>query len=537
MIMHRLLAVAALASLAITGCADLSVQNPNDPDRERTFQTASDIENLIAGGYRTWWSISGSNSRPGPILMTLSYQHSATAANFGMVEFSSWPKSRTHHLAADQFHSQNVGNAWVDAWRAVSVAVEGLKTLDEGTLELPPDRLVRARAYGFFMLGLAHATVASLYDQGYIYDPSVEIEDVTLHPYPEVWNAAEAYFGQAIAEAQAGPMATIPSTWMSRSVEADQLVRLIHSYRARFRAAMARTPEERQAVNWDAVLSDIDNGITDTWFIDQNPGSEFAGGTATSASVNIFRLGPWGQMSYQYLGMADQSGQFQRWFAMDPWDRHPLLGEDDPFLIVTPDERFAQGSTVEEQRENEGSLFHISRGPGGFAAQWVRPDRGSFRWSYYRYHALDDWANNATPENRHDFPEIRIEEMNLLRAEALFRNNNLAGAADIINQTRTAAGLNATDAAGTNTDCVPRLPNAQCGDLWEMLKWEVRLETMYTGLFMAPWYFHHRGWGDLTEGSFLQLPVAARDGEILGIELSPYGGTFPFAAPVGTYGN
>ena len=84
---------------------------------------------------------------------------------------------------------------------------------------------------------------------------------------------------------------------------------------------------------------------------------------------------------------------------------------------------------------------------------------------------------------------------------------NLAQTAGLVNATRVAAGLNATNANGLNTSCVPRLPSGACGDLFEMLKWEFRLETQFQGMFGAPWYFLGRGWGDLYRGTQLHLPV------------------------------
>ena len=63
--------------------------------------------------------------------------------------------------------------------------------------------------------------------------------------------------------------------------------------------------------------------------------------------------------------------------------------------------------------------------------------------------------------------------------------------------------------------CVPHVPDAaaaagpykasKCGNLWDALKWEYRMETMYTGYGM--WYFAGRGWGDLPEGTALYWPV------------------------------
>ena len=60
--------------------------------------------------------------------------------------------------------------------------------------------------------------------------------------------------------------------------------------------------------------------------------------------------------------------------------------------------------------------------------------------------------------------------------------------------------------------CVPQVPDsltgftsARCGNLFEALKWEKRLETAYTGY--AQWYLDSRGWGDLPVGTPLEHPV------------------------------
>ena len=531
--MRKLLALAAAASMATTACLDLDVANLEDADAERALATPGDLEALIGGGWRNWWNSSSANSAPGPILFTASYQHSATAANFGMVEFSSWPKVPAHYLPSHSFYSQNVANAWIWNYRAISAVTDGLKVLDAGTVELEtPEDLARNQALGYYTLGLAHGTIAMLYDQGYIFDPSIALEDVALQPYGDVMTAALGYFDRAIQEAQ-GQSFTIPSAFMSQDVSAAQLVRMAYSMKARYRANVARTPAERAAVNWQSVAADAANGVTEDWSVNVRSGSGYSSGTL----VNIHRFGPWGELSYQVLGMADVSGQYQKWLARpDPWDRHPNLADnqvDDPFLIMTPDLRFAQGATIAEQEQNDGVLYELPTASGGFAAGWARPDRGSFRWSYYRYVANDQWHSSA---NRTEHPEITLDEMRLLQAEAAYRANDLATAANLINVTRTAAGLNATDASGTNTSCVPKMANGSCGDLWEMYKWEMRLETMYQGLLMAPWYFHGRGWGDLPSGVMLHMPVPGREAELLGIPPYTFGGSGEGAAPIGTYG-
>jgi starch-binding outer membrane protein, SusD/RagB family len=532
---RKTLATAALAIFAMTGCMDLEVQNPLSADRERALASPGDVMSLIGGSYRNWYNIGTASNSIGPILMTVSYQHSATAANFGMVDFSTWPKPAVTNRTADVYYPEIVANNWIWLYRAVSSAVVGMQTLAEIGGSLPADTLARANAYGYFVLGLAHGSASMMYDQGYIYDPSITVDEVQLHPYQDVNAAALSYFDKAI-EAATGKTFTIPELWMARDVTAAELIRLARSYKARYRTAVARTPAERAAVNWAQVIADVDAGVTQDFTWNQRTGTGWAHGNF----LNTMRTGPWGQLSYQVLGMADQSGQYQRWMARDPWDRHPNLSADqlsDPFLIITDDLRFPRGTTLAAQTltANRGKMFSVLNVGGGYGSQWNRPDRGPFRWSFYRFHVLDDWMTPAT--NRNDLKELTVAEMRLLKAEGLFRTNDRAGAAAIINMTRTAAGLNATNAAGLNTSCVPKLPNGSCGDLWEMLKWEFRLETMYYGYHTGPWYFLGRGWGDLAEGTWLQLPVPAREAELLLMPSYTFGGLGgQSAAPKGTYG-
>jgi hypothetical protein len=529
------LATAALALFAASGCMDLEVQNPLAADRERALRSPGDVVSLISGSYRNWYNVGTHSASIGPILMTVSYAHSATAANFGMVDFSTWPKPEAPNLTSAPYYWELVGNNWIWLYRAVSSATVGMQTLEEIGGSLPADTLARANAYGYFVLGLAHGSAAMMFDQAYIYDPSIDVENVQLHPYPEVLAASLSYFDKAI-EAATGKSFTIPELWMARDVTAPELIRLARSYKARYRAAVARTPAERAAVNWAAVIADVDNGITSDYAWNMRTGSGWSSGNLH----NTQRTGPWGQLSYQVLGMADQSGQYQRWIARDPWDRHPNLSADqlsDPFLIITPDLRFPRGSTIAEQRltANRGTNYSILNVGGGYGSQWNRPDRGPFRWSFYRYHVLDDWMTPGT--NRHDLKEMTVAEMRLLKAEGLYRTNDRAGAATLVNVSRTAAGLNATNAAGLNTSCVPKLPNGSCGDLMEMLKWEFRLEVKFFGYHMGSWYFAGRGWGDLAEGTWLQLPVPAREAELLLMPSYTFGGIGgQSAAPKGNYG-
>ena len=286
-------------------------------------------------------------------------------------------------------------------------------------------------------------------------------------------------------------------------------------------AAVARTPAERKAVNWNAVMSEVDAGLTESWtpFMD-----DFNGWGQESLDYGGYR--GWTEMAYYVYGMADQSGNYQRWLATPLASKLPNPPEGD-IVIVTPDTRFPQGSTIAEQRTNgrghysdaDAATFgtvgnYAFNAPSDIGGVWAHPERGQWRWSYYRNERASYTYSSTEQE---DVPEIPIQQMTLLKAEGLYYKGDMAGAAAIVNQTRTQYGLNATDAAGTNTSCVPKLPDGSCGGLWEMLKWEKRMEIAYFGLLGNPWWFDSRGWGDLFVGTPLQFPAPCKELQVLQI--------------------
>lgn len=499
----RNLAVGTLLVFSAAACADLDVANPNDADAERSLNTASDVVSLIAGAYNAWFEGTYDNDGPGMFLSNASFQHTAPWANFGMEFYGRLPRQPIVNDAAHSYYG-NMTRAWYRSYRAIAAVADGLRALEDPTIaeQLDADEIVRAQAFGNFILGMSHATIAALYDQGFIIDETTDItQPQTAIGYQELMTAALGYFDEAIA-LSSGADFELPETWMQAAVSADDLLRISHSMKARFRAAAARTPDERAAVDWDAVIADVDAGVTENFVVNMDANNGWYN------SVLDYGTYPgWSESPYFIYGMADQSGNYQAWLDVPIADKHPDVAGN-PTLIITPDLRFPQGDTWPEQQENPGLYLHS---PIDITDVWARPDRGTWRWSYYKeerfepYYTWTDFSHN----------EINVIEMHLLKAEGLLRGGDAAGAATIVNATRTAAGLNATDAAGTNTSCVPKLPNGECGDLMEMLKWEKRIETAWQGLLGAPWYFDSRGWGDLWFGTPLQFPVPCRELQVL----------------------
>lgn len=566
-------AVAGMLLLFAAACADLDVTNPNDADKEQAIRTALDVQSLVSGSFQTWYNATNhATNSPSLLLSHQAFQHSSSAANFGMLSYPALPRFAVNNTVTHQDYAQ-IANAWSVHYRALAAIADGLRAIntDEAVRTgLGSANVARARAFGKFMQGLSHGSLAVLYDRGYVVDENITSIDESGNPVllgepvssQAMLNAAIGYLDQAIAATQ-GQTWTIPAAWMSVDVPAARLAQLASSFKAQFRAANARTAEQRAAVDWAKVKAEIDAGIGATFNIDQNYiytnwlGAQY---NALYIFANTFT-----RANYMIHGMADQSGRYQNWLSLPVPDRHPDRagpgGSTARFLIVTPDRRFVRGDTVMGAMTNVsgadtlrlyrnqacGSTVNCTivrpaatptatrtldtvafsnRGRNLYyngGALWSQAGRGTWRWAYY----------NPVQTNAADFPRsaeplITLAEMELLKAEAHFRLGEIPAAVAIINKYRTQAGLNATDASGTNTSCVPRLPNGTCGNLFEMLKWEKRMETMFQGPYMAGWYFDSRGWGDLYEGTQLELPIPEQEYITLGL-----GDPYTFGGPGG----
>jgi len=536
---------AMLLLFGATACADLEVTNLNDPDASRALQSAGDVESLIAGGFENWHDAQYQYTGPALFMSNQSFQHTSPWANAAMEYYGRIPRNRIENDPADVNYAL-WSSPWAINYSAMAAVADGLRALenpDTGVEEaLGSDASNRLRAYGKFVQGMALGSIAILYDQAFIVDETTDLT-VAQDPvgYMALMDAALGYLDEAITFAGAGfgGAGDIPAAWMSVDVSADQLARLAYSHKARFAANVARTPAERAAADWTQIASDAADGITEDWVMDMD---NYAGWYAALLQYGTYP--GWAQANYFVMGMADQAGNYQRWLdlALDDKLPNPTSGD---VIVVTPDTRFVQGSTLAEQLDpvNTGSLFSIPDAlpnvddQWGIASVWKRPDRGTWRWSYYWHTDAEQYAYF----NDFDWPQVTIAEMDLLRAEAAYRDGDMVTTASIVDTYRTANGLSAFTGTAygptDNASCVPRLPDNTCGDLWEALKWEKRMETHFKGIYGNSWFFDGRGWGDLFEGTPLQFPIPCLEAQTLGLlPCYTFGGSAgDFAAPVSTY--
>jgi hypothetical protein len=432
-----------------------------------------------------------------------------------MEEYARIPRvpivNETAHGCYGEFSSP-----WRQSYRALASVADGFRALENNpdlAAELGVAETRRIQAFGRFVQGMAHAQLAILYDQAWVIDETTNVLEPGDPLEPAVaLEAAMGYFDQAIDLATQGFGGDLPYNWMRiDGVDGALFARVAHSMKARFRASTPRSPND--AVDWAKVIADVDAGVTEDIEYDAFNSAGWFNGIVFRTQVS-----GWAEVPYFIWGMADQSGNYHDvWSPLSLADKNANVGGS-AMLIVTPDLRFAQGTTVAEQQANPGTKFES---PTNIPSVWAQPGRGTWRWSYYRI--LQDahyWQSVAET----DLVFIPVQEMRLLKAEGLFETGQAGAAAAIINESRVANGLNATDAAGTNTSCVPRLLDKSCGGLFEMLKWEKRLETLISGPIGVAMYFDSRRWGDLYRGTTLQFPAPCQDMEILQLACETYGG-------------
>jgi hypothetical protein len=385
----------------------------------------------------------------------------------------------------------------------------------------------------------------------------------------EVMNAALGDLDSALAIANSSDVTANPTAftapWINgTTTDRATFVKIVHSYKARFRAGVARTPAERAAVDWDKVIADATSGITSDLVVQLS----IQAGWQQRELTNAYRYQGWGDASMMYLGMADTSGAYDAWLAT------PLINRQ-PFLLRTPDSRWPFG----DDRASQTALSGGANGVPGNTGLYFRnrpagedppgDPWGSSFYDHFRFRYLT--VNNS--DNAGPWIEFSKAENDLLAAEGYIRKGDFASAAPLIDNSRTKHNLPAIagvvtdgttpvpgatyvavkDTTGAitgykmtavdpsnSTNCVPRVPvgpsgPTACGDMMEALKYEYRVETYFTGY--GTWFLAERGWGDLIEGTPLEFPVPYQE---MQVRLHPFynlGGVGgKSAAAKGTYG-
>jgi hypothetical protein len=546
-------------ALLLGACSDpLEVENVNNPERGQVFAQGRDLETLAGRLYQNVHEATvGPRTATGagteldaiyPQLITLGLENVSALNNFGMGPRGGIPRGLIDNGRGNNFSAGNRRD-FRSLQNAARGAITVLERLADTSFTIGTDAAdARAESFAYFGLGTSLGNVALIYDSAAVPIRGAVDSVPALVSYKDVMAAGLAALdtAQLIAESAAFT-GTIPGEWLAASggVSKADFIRIIRSYKARFRAQVARTPAERAAVNWTQVIADANAGITSDFVLQLTP----SGGWDYSWLVQHFTTGAanWHQMTYYVLGFADTTSAFDTWLATARDNRTP-------FLIRTPDKRFPAGET----RTAQNAASPATDAAGAAAGRYIRnrlpsEDQPGQAWgvSFYDFFRWRQLYNATRTGPWVTFSKV---ENDMYAAEGYIRTNNIPAAVALINVSRNKNGLAPIPAsisrtagvpaaaAGSNA-CVPRVPDpargytaTKCGDVLEAAKWESRMESAYASF--AAWYFNGRGWGDLPEGTVIELPVPFQEADARGIPFKNLGGAGQpgGAAPSTTYG-
>ncbi|WP_425154159.1 hypothetical protein [Candidatus Palauibacter sp.] len=517
----------ALALLVgLSGC-DLQVSNPNEPDRGRALASPDDVETLIASTYQKVWAIGHYWDNANFAFNHVSSRHTATWGNNGQNDLGREPRepmpNSTSYRWAYVFYEH-----WNDAYGGIAAASDGIRAIDEG-LEIGPggERNARARAFAVASQAMLSCLLSLWYDQSFIVD---ETTDLTGELDTVDYDAMFAYAMGKLDEAESAARAasfSLPDNWIngnawSNTEFADYLV----SWKARCAANLPRTDAEAAGVNWAQVIQNAQNGMRDVVVIGEDRSSDTAwwDGLKSRAQEN----GTWHRMHMDWIGMADQSGEYQDWLSLPTQSRTPRklsFGDDRRFPPANVDGTL--GESVSPTAASMGPIHRYNANISYIAS------RGTYRQSHYGDARYDVYTLSCNGCWSGDMEHMTPVEFDHYIAEGHYRMGNFAGAADIINVTRMQAGLppapsNPTDPVPSNGagECTPRKrydTQGRCGNLRDAI-WFEHFENVFN-VFGGLEFFHGRRNDILPTGTALQLPMPASDLEVLQRDIYTFGGS------------
>lgn len=530
------LSLIVVGALVFTSCAELEVENTNDPTKEAVESAAENQTKLLAGGFYDLATGLVSSWAVQPHM--IADQNTSTNNFRNFWDFTDEPRLRLNNTTS--YSSSAVFSTFYGNFNsAVSTANifinnivnDGLVVRDAQGNDVTDAILAQA----YFLRGTARGYLGLMYDQAFLIDENFVIGEDTPQfvPYGQMIDAAVSDLDEAINLASGATTFTfsaMPNP--ADSWNADEFVEIVNSFAARILAGEARTAAEAANTDWSAVLGYAQNGIG---------GSNATSGLGQFSNANIGSSGEFANYfnDWANFAVACQSAAITSCAGYNPTDVKVIHMMDTSYPTEYPAaEANGQNASLAPATTSDpriGYFFYTTN------AGFLNSSRNANLYSNYfsaRFFAGNDW-----------WPaEYRVTlftdtETQLLEAEAELWLSQTGNAATI---------LSGTPAGNGETTIGWSLPSIQNGyltdaslsggytftgteSLAEMqfaLLREYSVEIDSYGGVGVPWFFMRRH--DMLQiGSATMFPVPGGELEILGLDNYTFGGP-SFAGEVGT---
>lgn len=468
---NKYFTVIALSSVMLTGCDPdlLDVKNQNQPDFLKVYAKGEDVANVAGGLYNTVFKGLNYATSVKPMLAVAADNVTCSHGNFGMWHASSEPRDLAWDNSPSYSNESYTKATYDRMYSAIATANNVIKAInsgvDIGTNGVDNDKVM---AFSRFVQGIAYSNLALIYDRAHVVDENSSVEGVleTAVPYNEVAAKALEFLDQAIALSNGN--FTIPASWMGAPAEISsaEFKKIANTTAASLLSYLPRNKTELAAVDWGKVKAYADAGVT--------------------SDINVVMDGTtlWYEEAGDYL-------TYDGWGKTDMYVVHLMDSKQPNHWGNTANPNYPASTTAEDQRLFSDFQFTPSN---GFQAA-----RGYFNFSNYRFKRYDDIYVSAIGPK----PQIMKVENDMLRAEARVYQNDLAGAAEIINaSTRKTRGQMA-DVEVNREALIQAIHHER----------HVEMYTLRCGLQ----FFEMRKLDLLQKGTFLHFPLPAKILEVFGV--------------------
>ncbi len=330
-------------------------------------------------------------------------------------------------------------------------------------------------AFSWFVTGVAHGCLGLVFDKSVVVKHDSNPEELKLVSLDTVITESLLMIDRAIEISDASSF-EIPPEWIGGQVMTNiELFELANSYAARILACSSRTNHQNGEIDRNRVLQYARNGIDG----DFEPVLGDAYGFYDFYWVYMCYPG-WARVDMRIINLMDHD--------------YPSRWPRDNISWNTPD-----GQDPGEADPDDARLLTDFE---YLETNIYPPGRGYYNFSHYR-HKRYDYVSEEFWYGSKPKPSFLSWEMKLLEAEALYRNGNVQGAADILNDPSGPRKVR-----GQLPDVDP-----QSDDVLRLILDEKDIECFGTGAGIQ--FFDMRRTDRLQPATLLHFPVPVTELELL----------------------
>ncbi len=417
----KLIALFIIFSVTLFNCEKLEVENLNNPSMEDVLSSPEDVPEVMQSAWLEWWlSKRGSIGAINNSQTVAADHHSVSWGNFAWQDLSWEPRKEWNNDPAYGYSSVSE-ITYNNCYATISQVNDVMFLINEEGMEIGTGGADNPKmlAAGYFIRGSMLATIGVTYDQGMIVREDDDLAELELQPWEDVIAAGIEDLQAAIEIAKNNDFSWGDNALNGLTVDNDFIVKMANSYIAKYLVTGSRNAEQNETLNWidydwNDVLTFANNGID---IQEVAPIGEGFGSDWIEYSGYYLRVVGWARIDTRIIALMDDD-----YFVRYPTQTngHPVPTDDPDFPDPHDDTRIGEAKSDDARLESDFQYM---------GSHDFREARGGWHFTNYRHKRYD-----ATMQQMQGpLYELRLYENELMKAEAMVRTGNLAGAAAILN--------------------------------------------------------------------------------------------------------